>query len=171
MIRRYVALVEMLSRAFGVVSVLLLIAAMLVVCQMISFRYVFRAPTIWQTDFVVYTATAAIFLGAPYVLLTRGHVGVDVIEMVVRPRTRRVMRFAASVLGFVFCAAMLYASWIYFHEVWENEWRTSGVWQIPLWMPTLPLPIGFGLLCLQYIAEMLKLKDADPEPAPSHLPP
>ncbi|HVL73738.1 MAG TPA: TRAP transporter small permease [Beijerinckiaceae bacterium] len=171
MIRRYVALVEMLSRAFGVVAVLLLIAAMLVVCQMIFFRYVFRAPTIWQTDFVVYTATAAIFLGAPYVLLTRGHVGVDVIEMVVRPQTRRRMRFAASVLGFLFCASMLYASWIYFHEVWENEWRTSGVWQIPLWMPTLPLPVGFGLLCLQYIAEMLKLKDAAPEATPSHLPP
>lgn len=160
MIRRFIAVADGLSKSFGVVSVLLLTAAMLVVCQMIFWRYVFRAPTIWQTDFVVYSATAAIFLGAPYVLLTRGHVGVDVIEMMVRDRARRMLRLVGDVLGLAFCAAMLVASLMFFIEAWENEWNTSGVWQIPLWIPSLPLPLGFGLLCLQYVAEILKLKEA-----------
>jgi TRAP-type C4-dicarboxylate transport system permease small subunit len=151
--------VSWLSAAFGVVSAALLVLAMLVVCQMILWRYAFRLPTIWQTDFAVYAATAAIFLGAPYVLLTRGHVGVDVVETLVRAPGRRRLRLAGSLLGLAFCLAMLVASVDYVHEAWAEGWQTSGLWQIPLALPTLPLPVAFGLLSLQYLAELLR-----PEP-------
>jgi TRAP-type C4-dicarboxylate transport system permease small subunit len=63
-------------------------------------------------------------------------------------------------LGLLFCAAMTYASWHFFHEAWANAWRTETVWAIPLWIPTLPLPLGFALLCLQYLAEMIKHREA-----------
>lgn len=154
--RRFVSIVNGLSRAFGVVSALLFAMAMLVICHMILTRYVFRAPTIWHTDFAVYAATAAVFLGAPYVLLTRGHVGVDVVETLVPPWTRGILRTTGNAFGFLFCVAMLVASALFAHEAWANEWRTSGVWQIPLWMPTVPLPVGFALLSLQYVAEFLQ---------------
>ena len=36
-------------------------------------------------------------------------------------------------------------------------WPTDTVWKLPLWIPLLPLPLGIGLLCLQYVAEMIKL--------------
>ena len=75
MVKTYIQVVGNLSRALAVLSTAMIIAAMLVVCQMILMRYVFRQPTIWQTDFVVFSATAAMFLGAPYVLLKGGHVG------------------------------------------------------------------------------------------------
>jgi len=156
MIRGFVAVVHAVSRAFGVVSALLFAAAMLVVCELIVLRYVFRAPTIWQTDFVVYAATAAVFLGAPYVLLTRGHVGIDTVMMLVSHRTRRRLSMAGALLGLVFCAVMLSASATFLHEAWVEEWLTSGVWQIPQWIPALPLPVGFGLLCLQYLADLLQ---------------
>lgn len=162
MSRILIATADGLSKVFAAVAVLLLIAAMLVICQMVFARYFLRWPTIWQTDFVVYAATAAVFIGAPYVLLTKGHVGVDVIETMVRPRTRYVLRFAGSVLGLIFCAAMLVASWIYFHEAWVEGWTTSSVWRLPLWIPVLPMVIGFALLCLQYVAELIKLKEARP---------
>jgi TRAP-type C4-dicarboxylate transport system permease small subunit len=156
----YIRTVERISRGLGLLSVALLIAAMVVVCQLIFMRYVFRAPTIWHTDFVVYAATASIFLGAPYVLLTKGHVGIDVIDMVLSDRTKRVFHFVGGLLGLAFCAAMFVASMIYFLEALHGGWETPGVWKIPLWMPTLPMPVGFGLLTLQYIAELIKLRSA-----------
>lgn len=161
MTRILIAIADGLSKIFGIVAVLLLIASMLVICQMVFARYIFRWPTIWQTDFVVYAATAAIFIGAPYVLMTKGHVGVDVVEMMVRPRMQIALRYVSSVLGLLFCAVMLVASWMYFHEAWEEGWTTSSIWRLPLWIPILPMLIGFGLLCLQYLAEILKLKDAE----------
>jgi TRAP-type C4-dicarboxylate transport system permease small subunit len=138
------------------VSALLLAAAMLVISHMILMRYVFRAPTIWHTDFAVYAATAAVFLGGPYVLLIRGHVGVDVIEAIVPGRGRRVLRAVGTALGLAFCIAMLVASAMFAHEAWASDWNTPGVWQIPLWIPTLPLPVGFALLSLQYLAQILE---------------
>ncbi len=154
--RRFVSAVNALSTAFGVVAAALFAAAMLVITHMILTRYVFRSPTIWHTDFAVYAATAAVFLGAPYVLLKKGHVGVDVVETLVPAWTRGILRTTGHAFGLVFCGAMLVASALFTHEAWASEWRTPGVWQIPLWMPTLPLPVGFALLCLQYVAEILQ---------------
>ena len=58
---------------------------MVVVCQMVFVRYVLNQTTIWQTDFVTYSLVAATFIGSPYVLLTRGHVNVDVLPLLSRP--------------------------------------------------------------------------------------
>ncbi|MHB0952526.1 MAG: TRAP transporter small permease subunit [Allorhizobium sp.] len=155
MIDTYIRVVGNVSRAFAVLATALMIAAMLVVCQMILLRYMFRLPTIWQTDFVVFSATAAMFLGAPYVLLKGGHVGVDVIELVVTDRVRRHLGMIGSLLGLLFCMIMFAASWITFREAWAGNWRHSSVWAPPLWVPLLALPLGFGMLCLQYVAEIL----------------
>jgi len=157
MITAYIRSINAASRALAFAATLLIIAAMLVVCQMILMRYVFTAATIWQTDFVVFAATAAMFLGAPYVLMKGGHVGVDVIEMLVTTRTRARMRVVASFLGLAFCLIMLAATWIQFYEAWEGDWRHASVWAPRLWIPLAALPISFAMLCLQYVAQICAL--------------
>ncbi|BCH32547.1 TRAP transporter small permease protein [Mesorhizobium sp. L-8-10] len=168
MVDGYVRAIAGLSRALAVLSTLLMIAAMLVVCQMIFMRYVFRLPTIWQTDFVVFSATAAIFLGAPYVLMKGGHVGVDVVEMLVADDARRYLRLVGSLLGLVFCLIMLVATWVQFHEAWVGNWKHSSVWGPPLWVPLAALPVGFAVLCLQYFAQILTFGRADAGPHDAH---
>jgi TRAP-type C4-dicarboxylate transport system permease small subunit len=168
MVKAFIRGVGSLSRLFAVLATLLIVAAMLVVCQMIFLRYVFRLPTIWQTDFVVFSATAAMFLGAPYVLMTGGHVGVDVIELMVTERTRARMRVVSSLLGLTFCIIMLIATWVQFHDAWAGNWKHSSMWAPPLWVPLATLPLGFGLLCLQYMAQILALVTTNEKPAGDH---
>ncbi|MCO5731412.1 TRAP transporter small permease subunit [Rhizobium sp. SSA_523] len=157
MVKAYIWFIGQISRFFALLATLLIISAMLVVCQMILLRYLFALPTIWQTDFVVFSATVAMFLGAPYVLLKNGHVGVDVVEMMVTTRTRLVLQMVGSVLGLVFCLAMLVASWIQFHDAWAGDWRHSSMWAPPLWIPLFALPLSFAMLCLQYTAKILSM--------------
>ena len=157
MIRSFIAFSDGLSRIAGIAATLLLVAAMVVISEMIFLRYVFRAPTYWQTDFVVFSATAAIFLGAPYVLMRKGHVGVDVIEMLLADKARRRLRLLGSALALLFCAAMLVTCAHYVYEAYVGGWKHSSVWAPRLWIPMLSMPIGFGLLSLQYLAEILKL--------------
>ena len=112
MTRRFVVFIDSLSRFCGLVSALLLTFAMVIVCQMIFMRYLFKASTVWQTEAVVFSATAAIFLGAPYVLLKKGHVGVDVVQTLVANGTRRRLEQVGSVLGLAFCLVRSHgASW------------------------------------------------------------
>lgn len=160
MSRRFVDFVDSLSRACGVVSAVLLLFAMVVVCQMIVMRYVFRAATVWQTEAVVFGATAAIFLGAPYVLLRKGHVGVDVVQMLVKDATRLRMEQVGAVLGLVFCLIMSVATGIHLYEALEGGWTTPSVAAVPLWIPLAPMFLGFLFLCLQYISELVKLSGA-----------
>ncbi|MBP1851594.1 TRAP transporter small permease subunit [Rhizobium halophytocola] len=160
MVKAYILGIGHISRAFALIATLMLISAMLVVCQMILMRYVFAMPTIWQTDFVVFAATAAMFLGAPYVLLKGGHVGVDVVEMMVGERSRSVLRLIGCILGLAFCLIMTVAGWIQFHDAWIGNWKHSSVWAPPLWVPLSAMPISFALLSLQYVAEILAIRTA-----------
>ncbi len=160
--RRFVCAVDNISRACGVIATILLIIAMAVVCQMIVMRYVFRAATVWQTEAVVFCATAAIFLGAPYVLLKKGHVGVDVIPTMVTARTRLQLERIGAIFGLIFSLIMMVATAIHLLEAIEGDWTTPSVAAVPLWMPLTPMLMGFLLLGLQYLAELTKLFGAQP---------
>lgn len=157
MIDRYIRSVQVLSRLGAGAAIILLLLAMVVVCQMILMRYFFKAPTIWQTEAVVFSATAAIFIGAPYVLMTKGHVGVDVVQMLVSQSKRKVLEGLGSVAGLAFCLVMCIAFGLHWWEAFEGGWTTPSVAAVPLWWPLTPVVLGFFLLVLQYIAELLKL--------------
>ena len=154
----YVRIVSSLSKLGGLIAMVLLAAAVVVVCQMIFMRYVLNASTIWQTEFVIYSLMAATFIGSPYVLMLKGHVGVDLLPTVLPPRARFWLELVAALLSLGFCALLAWSGWTYLEEAWTGGWRTQTVWALPLWMPLLPLPTGIGLLCLQYVAEMIKLR-------------
>lgn len=160
--RFYVGLMDRVSRLCGIAAMALLLAAVLVVCEMIVVRYFLKASTIWQTEFVIYSLMAATFIGSPYVLLHRGHVGVDLVPDLSGPLVGSVLRMIGGLISLAFCATLAWAGWIYFHEAWAGGWRTDTVWALPLWIPLLPLPLGIGLLCLQYVAELLKLTGVRP---------
>lgn len=155
--RAFVQATDTVSRACGVVAILLLVSAVLVVCQMVFVRYVLGQSTIWQTEYTIYALVASTFIGSPYVLLLRGHVNVDLVPTTLRGTARKVLLAANGFLSLLFAALLAYAGWISFHEAWEGGWTTSSVWQLPLWIPLLPLPLGIGLLALQYVAELVRL--------------
>ncbi|MDQ2695235.1 MAG: TRAP transporter small permease [Pseudomonadota bacterium] len=151
----FINTIKTLSRLFGVIAVLLLAAGMLVVCQQVFIRYVLNQSTVWQTDFVTYAIVASTFIGSPYVLLRRGHVNVDLLPLYLPHRARVVLALVASAAALVFCLALAWTSIVLWHEAWAGDWRTPTVWALPLWIVYLPMALGMGLLCLQYVADIL----------------
>ncbi|MEK7261164.1 MAG: TRAP transporter small permease [Pseudomonadota bacterium] len=153
----FVGLVRQLSQACGVLAAALLAAATLVVCQMVAMRYFLGASTVWQTEFVTFAVAASTFIGAPYVLLHRGHVNVDLVPLYVPRRLRFMLALFGSLVSLTFCLVIAWYGWRYFHEALTGGWRTETVWSLPLWIPLAPLPLGMGLLSLQYVADILCL--------------
>jgi TRAP-type C4-dicarboxylate transport system permease small subunit len=149
-----VAGVHALSRAFGVFSAGLILLAVGVVCQMVFVRAVLGESSIWQTEFTTFTVVAATFLGAPYILLTHGHVRVDVVPLLVSTRTSRRLHLVGSLMALGFCGFFLYASVPWWHEAWTSGLTTPSMWRARLWIPYLAVPVGLGLLCLQFLAEI-----------------
>lgn len=154
---RFVRGVTLISQACGIIAAALIAAAVLVVCQMVFVRYVLNQNTIWQTDFTIYALVAATFIGSPYVLLTRGHVNVDVLPLFLGQSARFWLALASATMSLGFCAVMLVLTAQLWHEAWANNWVSDTMWRARLWIPYASMPIGLGLLCLQYIADILNL--------------
>ena len=96
-----------MSRVFGVVAALMILISIVIICQMVFVRAVLGQSSIWQTEFVTFSLVAATFIGAPYILLTRGHVAVDVVPLMLRPAARRVLVVASNLVPPVFCGFFL----------------------------------------------------------------
>jgi TRAP-type C4-dicarboxylate transport system permease small subunit len=124
---------------------------------MVFVRYVLGDNTIWQTDFVTYSLVAATFIGSPYVLLTRGHVNVDILPHYVGPRARFWLAVFAVVLSLAFSIVVTVLTFQLWHEAWSNKWVSDTMWRSRLWIPYASMPIGFGILSLQYIADLFSL--------------
>jgi len=143
------------SRVFGVVAALMILISIVIICQMVFVRAVLGQSSIWQTEFVTFSLVAATFIGAPYILLTRGHVAVDVVPLMLRPPARRVLFVAGNLVALVFCGFFLYASIPWWHETWLSGQTTPSIWKARVWIPYLSVPVGLGLLCLQFVVDIL----------------
>lgn len=150
----WVRAVHLASRTLGVMSAAMIALSVGVICQMVFVRSVLGQSSIWQTEFVTFCLIGATFLGAPYILLTRGHVNVDVLPLMAGPGTRRALYLLGASLALVFCAIFLKAAVPWWHEVWESGATTSSIWRVRLWIPYLAVPVGLGLLCVQLLADM-----------------
>ncbi|MCG7599814.1 TRAP transporter small permease [Halomonas sp. McH1-25] len=152
----YIRVMDAVSGATAVLAAAALAAGVLAVCHMIFMRYALDQSTVWQTEFAVFSVTGAMLLGAPYVLMTGGHVAVTVLPDALSGWPRKLMLLAASLVGLGFCVALTYGAWLYVLEAWHGGWTTGSVWNPPLWPALLPMAIGASLLSLQYVAEILR---------------
>jgi TRAP-type C4-dicarboxylate transport system permease small subunit len=153
----FIFAVKKISQLCGIIAAVLIASGVIIVCQMVFIRYVLNENTIWQTDFVTYCLVGATFIGSPYVLLTRGHVNVDVLPLYLAPKPRFYLALLSSVLSLAFCLIMTVLTLQFWHEAWENRWVSDTMWRARLWIPYSTMPIGLGLLSLQYVVDVICL--------------
>jgi TRAP-type C4-dicarboxylate transport system permease small subunit len=165
-IDRFIGAVARLSQLGGVAAVALLLAAVLVICQMVFVRYVLQASAIWQHEFVTFSLIGATFIGAPYVLLTRGHVYVDLVPHYLGPRARFALALLAGLISLAFCALLAGYGFAFWYQAWANDWHAETVWRPPLWIPYFAVPLGMGMLALQSLAGILALLAGRESPFP-----
>jgi len=151
----FIRAVRFASRTAGVVAALLIALAVLVICDMVVERYGLNRTTIWQIDVVTYCIVAATFVGSPYVLMVRGHVNVYILPLWLKPRARLALSVFTMVLAIAFVAALWWLTTKFWYESYTENWKSNTVWRARLWIPYLSMPVGLGLLLLQYAAEFL----------------
>jgi TRAP-type C4-dicarboxylate transport system permease small subunit len=151
----YIRLMRRLSQVTGVFAALLIALAVLVICDLVIERYGLGLTTIWQIDVVTYSIVAATFVGSPYVLMTRGHVNVDILPLHLGPRARYWLAIVTGLIAIAFCIALWWLTTKFWYEAYSENWRSNTVWRARLWIPYLSMPVGLGLLVLQYVADLL----------------
>ena len=152
----FIRLVTALSNFCGGIAAALIVVTLVLVCQIVVFRYGLGQPTAWQAELVIYLMIAVTFIGSPYVLATRGHVNMNVLPRHLGPRGRTVLAFFASLFSLGFCVGLVWAGLDLVSEAVAEGWRSDAVADVGLWVPYLSLPLGIGILALQYVADILE---------------
>ncbi|BBI53621.1 TRAP transporter small permease protein [Vreelandella olivaria] len=147
---------DKLSRLSAYLACALFIAGVLVICQMVFIRYLLGMSTSWQTEFAIFSVTAAMLMGSPYVLMTGGHVAITIVPDALGGISRTIMRLIASLFGLGFVPPWhTPVGCMSLRRSMAGE-CTGSVWNPPLWPALLPMAVGATLLSLQYVAEILR---------------
>ena len=149
--------VSFVSRVAGAIAAGLIALAVLAIIDIVIERYLLDRTTIWQIDVVTYSIVSATFIGSAYVLMTRGHVNVDVLPLHLGSRGRYRLALFTTLLALGFCVVLFVLCTSYWYQAFAGNWRSDTVWRARLWIPYGAMPIGLGLLVLQYVVELLNL--------------
>ena len=162
--KNYIQFIANISKLCGIAAAFMIVISVVVVVHMVWVRYVLEASSIWQTEFVTYLLISATFIGSPYVLLTRGHVNVDLVPLYLPHKWRFMLAMFASMISLSFCLLITWTGYDFWYEAWEADWVSDSIWEVRLWIPYFSMPFGFAILSLQYIADILSLIRGDEMP-------
>jgi len=160
----FVRAVDRLSTGCAVFAAASMAAATLIVVWMVIWRATGHS-TYWEIELAVYLIVAAVLVGSPYCLMTRGHIGVDLISHLLSPRNARRLERVLAVFGLAVC---LYLAWKGLEltlDAFEKDETSGSSWDPLLWPFFALMPTGLALTALQYVAELLR-PEGPPEGAP-----
>jgi TRAP-type mannitol/chloroaromatic compound transport system permease small subunit len=167
---RLSGLIDALNERVGRLSYWLILVMVLVSAGNASVRYAFdRSSNAWL-EIQWYLFSAVFLLGAGYTLLHNQHVRIDVISGRLSKRARAWI----DILGTLFfllpmAIAIMWMSWPVFAQSFELNEESSNAGGLIVWPARLMVPVGFLLLVLQGISELIKrvafLRGLIPDPS------
>lgn len=141
----------------SVIANWLVLLACLVSAANATLRYLFHLGSTGWLEIQWYMFAGMVLLGAPYTLLLNEHVRVDLLYSMASPRAR----LWIDVLGILFfllpiCSILLYFTWPWFFRSWTIGEISPNADGLVRWPVKLLFPIGFGLMILQGLSELIK---------------
>jgi len=153
--------IDSLNDRFGQVADWLVLLACLISAGNAMSRYAFSLSSNAWLEVQWYMFAGMVMLGAPHTLKVNEHVRVDLLFSSVSERTR----IWIDILGIIFflfpiCIILIYFTWPWFVESWQIEEMSSNAGGLIRWPVKIVLPMGFALMVLQGVSELIKRVEA-----------
>jgi TRAP-type mannitol/chloroaromatic compound transport system permease small subunit len=151
------AYIDRLNDKFGVVATWLVLIACLVSAGNAASRYLFSESSNGWLEVQWYMFAGMVLLGGPYTLKMNEHVRVDLLYSAISERRRLWIDILGGFLFLLpFCAILIYFTWPWFIESWRINEASSNAGGLIRWPVKLVLPLGFALMALQGLSEIIK---------------
>ncbi len=149
--------IDWLNEKFGVVANWLVLLACVISAGNAASRYLFSESSNGWLEVQWYMFAGMVLLGGPYTLKMNEHVRVDLVYGLVSERTRIWIDIVCCVLFLLpICLILIYFTWPWFVESWRLGEESSNAGGLIRWPVKLVLPVGFALMVLQGISELIK---------------
>ena len=149
--------IDWLNTQLAVVANWLVLLAAVISAGNAASRYVFSESSNGWLEIQWYMFAGMVLLGGPYTLKMNEHVRVDLVYGMVSERTRVWIDIVGGVLFLLpICVILTYFTWPWFVESWNINEASSNAGGLLRWPVKLLLPVGFFLMALQGISEIIK---------------
>lgn len=149
--------IDALTERVGRAVIWLVLAATLISAGNALVRYALGESSNAWLEIQWYLFGAIFLLAAGYTLKHNGHVRIDIVYNRFGPRGQAWIDLAGGLLFLLPMAGLLmWLSWPMFHEAWVTHEMSPDAGGLARWPVKLLLPVGFALLALQGVAEVIK---------------
>jgi TRAP-type C4-dicarboxylate transport system permease small subunit len=155
-------LIDRVNEAFGWAAAAAFVAVGAMITYDVVVRYVFLAPTIWAEELSRFLQIWATYIAAATVLRHRQLIAITVVVERLGPRGRKAAEAFALLWILLFClVAVWYGLDIMFDSIRLGR-APPTMLSVPQWVTELAIPLGFTLLALQALAELIRLPQSSP---------
>jgi TRAP-type mannitol/chloroaromatic compound transport system permease small subunit len=135
----------------------LVLAAVLISAGNAVMRKAFDIGSNAYLEIQWYLFAAVFMLGAGYVFLRNGHVRIDFISTKLSKRTNTIIDILGMLVFTIpLCLILINLSWPVFERAWVSGEMSQNAGGLIRWPVFLLVPVGFGLLALQCLSELIK---------------
>lgn len=118
-------------------------------------RYVFHAPTIWSEDISLMCQIWATCLGANWVLQHNALIRIDLLTRHLKGIKSQIADCLSLSVVVFFSGYISYYGFELTREAISMGSASATMLGLPLWMTKSAIPVGFGLLTIQAITEIV----------------
>jgi TRAP-type mannitol/chloroaromatic compound transport system permease small subunit len=149
--------IDWLNERFGFVANWLVLLACVISAGNAVSRYLFSESSNGWLEVQWYMFAGMVLLGGPYTLKMNEHVRVDLVYGMVSEKTRIWIDIICGILFLLpICVILIYFTWPWFVESWRLNEGSPNAGGLIRWPVKLVLPVGFALMVLQGISELIK---------------
>lgn len=149
--------IDWLNDKVGKLVYWLVLAAVLVSSGNAIVRYALNSSSNAWLELQWYMFSAIFLLCAGYTLLFNQHIRIDIVNHRLRPKTRNVIDLVGHVFFLIpLCILLLSESWPYFVDAYRSGEVSFNSGGLIRWPARLLIVLGFALLLLQAVSELIK---------------
>ena len=150
-------LIDKISAGIGKFTMWLILATTLISAGNAIVRKVFNVSSNSLLEIQWYLFAAVFMLGAGYGFLRNSHVRIDFISNKLSDRTRNWVDIVGIVAVLLpLCVMTIDLSWPYFTRALASGEMSQNAGGLVRWPAYAMIPLGFGLLLLQSLSELIK---------------
>ena len=170
---RISALIDALNERVGKLVYWLVLATVLISAGNAIMRKMFSISSNAWLELQWYLFSAVFLLCAGYTLLHNGHVRIDVLAGRLSPKGQAWIDILGTLFFLLPMTLMLtWMSWPYFVRAFQTSEISGSAGGLILWPARVLMPVGFALLALQGLSELIKrvafVAGKGPDPIPRH---
>jgi TRAP-type C4-dicarboxylate transport system permease small subunit len=152
----FIRCIDTCSGIGALLSGLFLVGGWLMIMTEIIMRSGFDKTLLITDEYSGYLMCALTFCALSYTLREKGHIRMTLIQKFVRDRKRLYTDLACFLIGFGFCIAATIFAARYFYDSLVTGSQSMQISETFLAIPQFFMPLGFGLMALQFLGEILK---------------